>query len=172
MDRLTPGSTRNGISEEATAKQISQQAEEFVDDYHQLPSSIVGGAINSTFESQASQGEWVTLGSRKSAKSKRANNSTVRDGSSKRSIPKSSSEQKVISSLEALQIRNREKNRRKNEKRRVKKQMERDAAAEMPQILTPLQTLQKLIDNMEEYIPPRPSDKATLDQYIPWDELE
>ncbi|MQL80879.1 hypothetical protein Taro_013346 [Colocasia esculenta] len=117
----------NGISEEAAAKPISQQAEEFVDDYHQLPSSIVEEAINFTFESQASQGEWVTVGPRKSAKSKRANNSTARDGSNKRSISKSSSEQK---------------------------------------------TLQKLIDDLEEYIPPRPSDKATLDQYIPWDELE
>ncbi|MQL74011.1 hypothetical protein Taro_006370 [Colocasia esculenta] len=39
----------------------------------------------------------------KSASSKRVNNSTVRGGSNKRSISKSSSEQKVISSLKAPQ---------------------------------------------------------------------
>ncbi|MQL96630.1 hypothetical protein Taro_029311, partial [Colocasia esculenta] len=126
---LAPANEVNGISEEAAAKPISQQTEEFVNDYHQLPSSVIEEAIDSTFQSQASENGWVTVGPRKSANSKRTNNSTPRGGSNKRSISKSSSEQKVISSLEALQIRNREKNRRKNEKRRIKKQMERDAAA-------------------------------------------
>ncbi|MQM16696.1 hypothetical protein Taro_049651 [Colocasia esculenta] len=37
------------ISKEAATKPISQQAEEFVDHYHQLPSSIIEEAINATF---------------------------------------------------------------------------------------------------------------------------
>ncbi|MQL93664.1 hypothetical protein Taro_026307, partial [Colocasia esculenta] len=39
------------ISKEAAAKSISQQAEEFVDHYYQLPSSIIEEAINATFKS-------------------------------------------------------------------------------------------------------------------------
>ncbi|MQM01352.1 hypothetical protein Taro_034109 [Colocasia esculenta] len=41
---------RMRISKEVATKPISQQAEEFVDHYHQLPSSIIQEAINATFE--------------------------------------------------------------------------------------------------------------------------
>ncbi|MQM12333.1 hypothetical protein Taro_045248 [Colocasia esculenta] len=163
---------RNQIPEEAAAEPISQQAEEFVDDYYRLPSGVVEEAINSTFQAQASEGEWVTVGPRRLVSSRRSSKSMAKGGSSKRGIPKPSLEQEVINSLEALQIKNREKNRRKNEKRRMKRQVEHAAAAEVPQELSPVQRLQQLIDELEEYISPRPSDKPTLDQYIPWEEIE
>ena len=41
---------RMRISKEVATKPISQQAEEFVDHYHQLPSSIIQEAINAIFE--------------------------------------------------------------------------------------------------------------------------
>ncbi|MQL79616.1 hypothetical protein Taro_012048 [Colocasia esculenta] len=107
---------RNGISEEAAAEPISQQAEEFVDDYHQLPPSIIEESINATFESRASEDGWVTVGPRKSSNHKKPKKSTIKNDPSKRSILKPCSDQEVISSLEALQIRNKEKNRRKNKK--------------------------------------------------------
>ncbi|MQM14721.1 hypothetical protein Taro_047656 [Colocasia esculenta] len=163
---------RNQIPEEAAAEPISQQAEEFVDDYYQLPPGIVEEAINSTFQAQASEGGWVTVGSRKSTSSRKSKKSMAKGSSSQRSASKPSLGQEVINSLEALQMKNREKNKRKNEKRRMKKQMERAATAEVPQQLSPVQKLQQLIDELEEYISPRPSDKPTLDQYIPWEEIE
>ncbi|MQM08656.1 hypothetical protein Taro_041512 [Colocasia esculenta] len=54
----------------------------------------------------------------------------------------------------------------------MKKQIEQAAATEIPQELTPVQRFQKLIDGLEEYISPKPFDKTTLDQYIPWEEIE
>ncbi|MQL95416.1 hypothetical protein Taro_028089 [Colocasia esculenta] len=163
---------RNEISEEAAAKPISQQAEEFVDDYYQLPPEIVEEVINSTFQAQTSEAEWITVGPRKSRNPRRPGNSTAKGRSSRKNIPEPSSEQEVMNSLEALQIKNREKNRKRNEKRKMKKQMEDAAAAEAPQQLSAVQRLQQLIDELDEYVSPRPSDKPTLDQYIPWDEIE
>ncbi|MQL88312.1 hypothetical protein Taro_020861 [Colocasia esculenta] len=123
---------RNGISGEAAAKAISQQAEEFVDDYYQLPPGIVEEAINSTFQAQPSEAEWVTVGPRKSRNSRRPSKSIVKGHSSRKNIPEPSSEQGVMNSLEALQMRNREKNIKKNEKRKMKKQTEEAATAEAP----------------------------------------
>ncbi|MQL79936.1 hypothetical protein Taro_012369, partial [Colocasia esculenta] len=65
-----------------------------------------------------------------------------------------------------------EKNRRKNMKRRLKKQAEQEEAAAAPAELTPLQKLQKLIDELEEYIPSKPTWGVPLDKYIPWEEME
>ncbi|MQM22937.1 hypothetical protein Taro_055996, partial [Colocasia esculenta] len=163
---------RNGISGEAAAKPISQQAEEFVDDYYQLPPGIVEEAINSTFQAQPSEAEWVTVGPRKSRNSRRPGKSIVKGHSSRKNILEPSSEQEMMNSLEALQMRNREKNRKRNEKRKKKKQMEEAATAEAPQQLTAVQRLQLLINELEEYEATKPSDKPTLDQYIPWEEIE
>ncbi|MQL81678.1 hypothetical protein Taro_014147 [Colocasia esculenta] len=163
---------RNGISEEAAAKPISQQAEEFVDDHYQLPSEIVEEAINSTFQAQPSEAEWVTVGPRKLRNPRRPGNSIAKGRSSRKNIPEPSSEQEVMNSLEALQMKNREKNRKRNEKRKMKKQMEGATTAEVPQQLSAVQRLQQLIDELDEYVSPRPSDKPTLDQYIPWEEIE
>ncbi|MQM06154.1 hypothetical protein Taro_038975 [Colocasia esculenta] len=56
--------------QEAAAKPISQQAEAFVDEFYQLPPELVKEAINSTFETQASEAGWVTVGPRRSTSSK------------------------------------------------------------------------------------------------------
>ncbi|MQL91337.1 hypothetical protein Taro_023955 [Colocasia esculenta] len=45
-------------------------------------------------------------------------------------------------------------------------------AAEAPQQLTAVQRLQLLINELEEYEVSEPSNKPTLDQYIPWEEIE
>ncbi|MQL88686.1 hypothetical protein Taro_021251 [Colocasia esculenta] len=50
--------------------------------------------------------------------------------------------------------------------------MEDAMAAEAPQQLTAVQRLQLLINELEEYEVFEPSDKPTLDQYIPWEEIE
>ncbi|MQM23717.1 hypothetical protein Taro_056784, partial [Colocasia esculenta] len=50
--------------------------------------------------------------------------------------------------------------------------MEDAMAAETPQQLTAVQRLQLLINELEEYEVSEPSNKPTLDQYIPWEEIE
>ncbi|MQL89635.1 hypothetical protein Taro_022219, partial [Colocasia esculenta] len=79
---------------------------------------------------------------------------------------------KPLTPLEMARAVQQEKNRRKNMKRRLKKQAEQEEAAAAPAELTPLQKLQKLIDDLEEYIPSKPTWGVPLDIYIPWEEME
>lgn len=66
----------------------------------------------------------------------------------------------------------RERNNKKNLKRKLKRQAESAVVLQAPAQLTPLQRLQMLIGDLEEYVPPHPTGAIPLNEYIPWDEIE
>ncbi|MQL84558.1 hypothetical protein Taro_017069 [Colocasia esculenta] len=79
---------------------------------------------------------------------------------------------KELTPLKMARALKQEKNMQKNMNKRLKKQAEQAAAMAAPAELTPLQKLQKLIDELEEYIPSEPTWGVPLDRYISWEEME
>ncbi|MQL72347.1 hypothetical protein Taro_004684 [Colocasia esculenta] len=141
-------------------------------EFQQLPPEVVEQAIDSTFQHQQDEAGWTTVASRMRTLSMFPKRGRSHGRLGRETTPQATEQAKPLTPLEMARAVQQEKNRRKNMKRRLRKQAEQEEAAAAPAKLTPLQKLQKLIDDLEEYIPSKPTWGVPLDIYIPWEEME
>ncbi|MQL72821.1 hypothetical protein Taro_005157 [Colocasia esculenta] len=141
-------------------------------EFQELPLEIIDQAIDSTFQHQQDEAGWTTVAPRMRFPLTFPKRGGSHSCSSRESTSRPAVQVKELSPLEMAQAKKQEKNRQKNLKRRLKKQAEQAAAMMAPLELTLLQKLQKLIDELEEYIPSEPTRGVPLDRYIPWEEME
>ncbi|MQM10668.1 hypothetical protein Taro_043563 [Colocasia esculenta] len=157
---------------EPAMEPAAQEANPYWDEFQELPPGVIEQAIDSTFQHQQDEAGWTTVASRMRpslAFPKRggSHGRPAREDASW--APKAAKE---LTPLEMARALKREKNRQKNMKRRLKERAEQAEAATTPAELTPLQKLQMLINELEEYIPSKPTWGVPLDIYIPWEEME